>query len=113
VQNETPDEVQAATWRFLSTAGRGTFLRLVFLPPRAGLSGVFIAVPHILTVNPFVYFGALETQESPDAMDWQPALFDPPVDGIGADPQVYRDLLHASPAVVHDKLLCLELRSKA
>src|SRR5208337_2981802 len=26
-QCETPDEVQAATWRFLSTASRGAFLR--------------------------------------------------------------------------------------
>jgi hypothetical protein len=70
-------------------------------------------VPLVLAVYPPVHFGALETQKSSNSMDGEAALFGPAVHGIGADPQVLGDLLHASPAVVHDNLLCLELRSKA
>jgi hypothetical protein len=79
----------------------------------AWFASFLLAVFLILTVNPFIYFGALEPQKSPNAMDGQPALFDPPIHGIGTDAEILRNLLHASPAVVHERLLCLELRSKA
>jgi hypothetical protein len=65
------------------------------------------------TVDPIIHFGALEAEKPSDAMDGQPALFDPPIHGIGADAEILRNLMHASPAVLHDRLLCLVLRSKA
>jgi hypothetical protein len=58
-------------------------------------------------MDPFINFGTPETQESSDPVDGQTELFDPPINGVGADAEVLRNLLHASPAVVHGRLLCL------
>jgi hypothetical protein len=77
------------------------------LAAHAGFAGFRVTVIFILSMDPFVYFRALETQEPSNAVDRQTALFDPPIHGIGAHAEVLRNLLHASPAVVHGRLLCL------
>jgi hypothetical protein len=66
-----------------------------------------------LASHPFVHLQKLEPKQSSDAVNGQPALFNPPIHGIDADAEVLGGLLNASPAVVHDRLLCLHLRVKA